>query len=304
MSIKYTRQTILWTALFVVLALLYPTAAYCQSHNTMEPVMVFIPEGFFIMGSCDGDLDELPEHRVQLSGFYLGKYEVTNEAFAAFLNDLRATIDGTGRGLIHLTGVWKGERCRIKGNNGVFSVEAGYKKYPVIYVTWYGAREYCTWLSRKTKKQYRLPTEAEWEYAAGGGYREYKYSWGDGPPTMNAGENIADESAKRVFSDWVIFKGYDDGYVYIAPVGSFRANQFGLNDMAGNVSEWCSDWYGEYPLGIAIDPTGSRKGADRVKRGGSWFNSPYDLRVTKRDHAVPAYADFSLGFRVARSAEK
>ena len=305
MNIKYNRQIIIiWAAFWAVFAILYPIAAYCQSNHVIEPPMIFIPGGFFIMGSSDGDLDELPEHRVHLSDFYLGRYEVTNEEFVAFLNDLGATEDGAGRALIHLLGAWQGERCRIKNNNGTFTVEAGYKKYPVIYVTWYGARAYCNWLSRKTKKKYRLPTEAEWEYAAGGGHAEYKYSWGDSPPTKNNGGNVADESAKRIFSDWIILNGYDDEYVYIAPAGSFKANQLGLNDMTGNVSEWCADWYGEYPMGIATAPTGPRQGTDRVKRGGSWFNFPYDLRVTRRDYAVPAYADFTLGFRVAKSAEK
>lgn len=270
----------------------------------IAPRMVLIPEGFFIMGSEEGYLDERPEYRVHLDAFSLGKYEVTNEEFAAFLNDSGKSTDRGGRTLVDLTGAWKGEQCRIKRHDNSFSVEPGYKKHPVIYVTWYGTQAYCAWLSRKTREKYRLPTEAEWEYAAGGGSKEYKYSWGNGGPKKKKGGNIADERAKGIFPDWTIWNGYADGYVYAAPAGTYRANRFGLHDMTGNVSEWCSDWHGNYPVGIATNPTGPWKGTDRVKRGGSWFNPPYDIRVTRRDHAVPAYSDFSLGFRVARSVKK
>lgn len=288
----------------MVCAVLHPFLGYCRSENVIEPNMILIPEGFFIMGSKDGHSDEKPEHRVHLSAFYLGKYEVTNEEFAAFLNDLGKSADGRGRAWINLAGAWKGERCRIEKSDGVFVVAAGYKKYPVSYVTWYGAREYCGWLSRKTGKRYRLPTEAEWEYAARGGDYEYRSGRGDIRPKGEKGGNIADESAKKVFPDWTIRNGYDDGYVYIAPVGSFGANRFGLHDITGNVSEWCRNWYGDYPVGIATNPTGPWKGTDRAKRGGSWFDPPCNLGVTRRDHAVPAYCDFRLGFRVARSVKK
>jgi sulfatase modifying factor 1 len=304
LNLIYNKQVTISAALFVVVTILHPLLAYCESQNVIEPKMVLIPKGSFIMGNEEGDLDESPERRVFLSAFYLGKYEVTNEEFAAFLNDLGRETNSRGRALIKLTGAWNDERCRINRYYNSFLVETGYKEHPVIYVTWYGASEYCAWLSRKTGTKYRLPTEAEWEYAAGGGDKEYKYSWGDGRPIKEKGGNIADKSAKRVFPAWTIWKGYDDRYIYVAPTGSFRANRFGLNDMTGNVSEWCGDWYGEYSAGISTNPRGPRRGTDKVKRGGSWFNFPDDIRVTKRDHAVPAYADFSLGFRVARSAEK
>lgn len=304
MNSTYNTQVTLLALFFVAVVVLRSFIAYCDSHVIIEPKMISIPEGFFIMGGQDGDLDETPEHRVYLSAFYLGKYEVTNEEYVAFLNDVGRSTDGTGRVLINLTGAWQGEQCRIKRYHGSFFVESGYKKHPVIYVSWYGAQEYCVWLSRKTGKEYRLPTEAEWEYAAGGGSKEYQYSWGDGKPIRKKGGNIADESAQKVFPVWTIWDDYDDGYIYVAPVGSFRGNRLGLYDMTGNVSEWCRDWYGRYPMGIVTNPSGPWRGTDRVKRGGSWFNFPYDLRVAKRDHAVPAYSDFSLGFRVAMTPRK
>ncbi|MFV9690216.1 MAG: formylglycine-generating enzyme family protein [Desulfobacteria bacterium] len=300
---KYSHLAL--SAVFcTILFVFHPSPAFCNASNVIEPKMALIPGGFFVMGSEAGESDEMPEHRVTLKAFYLAEHEVTNREFAAFLMNIGKSADGGGRELINFQGAWKGERCRIKKDNGSFAVEAGYERYPVCYVTWFGAQEYCSWLSRKTGKRYRLPTEAEWEYAAGGGDMEYRYGWGDISPIRQKGGNIADKSAEKVFCDWTVWNDYDDGYVYAAPIESFRANRFGLHDMTGNVSEWCADWYGEYPVGIFTNPAGPRRGIDRVKRGGSWFSPPYDVRVTKRDHAVPAYCDFCLGFRVAMSAKK
>ncbi|MBK6932615.1 MAG: SUMF1/EgtB/PvdO family nonheme iron enzyme [Saprospirales bacterium] len=265
------------------------------------PPMARIPGGTFMMGSNDGESDEKPPHEVTIGEFWMGKYEVTNAQFAAFLNN----DSGAGKNLdewIDLDGTYDGEKCRImRTAGGAFTVEKGYENYPVIYVSWYGARAYCAWVSALTKQNYRLPTEAEWEYAAGNGGKHTKYSWGDDPPSGKQGGNVADETAKKRYSDWTIFDGYTDGHVYTAPVGQFDANAFGLHDMSGNVWEWCSDWYGAYSSGSQTDPTGPSSGSVRVIRGGSWSDVPQGCRVADRDYDAPGYRVNVTGFRLART---
>ncbi|MBI5186154.1 MAG: SUMF1/EgtB/PvdO family nonheme iron enzyme [Nitrospinae bacterium] len=171
----------------------------------------------------DGDADEKPVHEVCVDDFYIGKYEVTNKEFREFR-------------LFHDSYDYEGHS--LNGGN-----------QPVAMVSWEDAKAYADWLSEKTGKRYRLPTEAEWEYAARSGEKGYKYSWGNGGPVGKRGGNIADESAKRKFSDWTAWsrwttwKGYDDGYAVSSPVGSFEPNEFGLYDMSGNVWEWVEDLY-------------------------------------------------------------
>ena len=148
---------------------------------------------------------------------------------------------------------------------------------------------------------YRLPTEAEWEYAAGNGEKHTKYSWGDGAPSGKRGGNVADESAKRVYSGWTIFEGYDDGYVHTAPVGSYFPNELGIYDMTGNVWEWCNDWYGSdyYSQSPSNNPHGPSSGEDRVLRGGSWYDRPLSCRVANHFYNVPSNSNRYVGFRIA-----
>ncbi|PIE85979.1 MAG: hypothetical protein CSA05_02970 [Bacteroidia bacterium] len=267
------------------------------------PEMVFIKGGRFQMGSNNGDSDEKPVHSVRVSDFWMGKYEVTNEEYCAFLNDYGSdkvkSGDYSGESMMYFSGSWKGEKCRIYKRGSSYKVESGYGKYPVIYVTWYGANEYCKWLSGKTGKSYRLPTEAEWEYAAGNGSKHTKYSWGNNFPSGKRGGNVADETAKREFSDWTIFEGYTDGYVYVAPVGKFYSNDFGLYDMTGNVWEWCSDWYGAYSSSSQSDPQGPSSGSIRVDRGGGWGSYASYCRVADRFSINPTGSIGDMGFRVA-----
>lgn len=175
--------------------------------------------------------------------------------------------------------------------------------HPVLHVSWNDAMAYCDWLSQKTGKTYRLPTEAEWEYAAGNGSRHTKYSWGNGEPTGKKGGNVADESKRPGDgASWSTkFDGYNDGYWFTAPVGSCDANDFGLFDMTGNVWEWCSDWKGNYSSEKQANPIGPSSGVYRVNRGGSWSSNPLCCRVAYRYDDSPAYRNFNLGFRLARS---
>ncbi len=265
--------------------------------------MVLIKSGSFQMGSNDGSDNEKPIHTVTVSDFYLSKYEVTVAEFRAFINDSGYVTDaekeGNSYGYDGTT--WKS----IDGRNWRHDTEGntGQDDHPVVNVSWNDAVAYCDWMSKKTGKMYRLPTEAEWEYAAGNGYRHTKYSWGNGDPSGKTGGSLRDESSERKFNWGSIFEGYDDGYATTAPVGSFNKNDFDLFDMTGNVWEWCSDWYGSdyYKTSPSGNPKGPDSGSYRVIRGGSWNYSPQSCRVANRYFLTPGNRNYSIGFRLART---
>ena len=147
-------------------------------------------------------------------------------------------------------------------------------------MSWYGATAYCVWLSKKTGKKYRLPTEAEWEYAAKGG-QSYTYSGSD---------NVKDVA-------WMTKNSGDTTH----DVGGLDPNGFGLYDMSGNVWEWCSDWYGSYPMNAATDPKGSTEGSARIIRGGSWgWNGTGGAycRAASRQNFYPYLGAWDIGFRI------
>ncbi len=230
--------------------------------RVIEPEMVKIPGGSFRMGCVSGKVcssDEKPVHRVTVSGFYMGKTEVTFDQWDACVADGGCTHYPNDRG-------W------------------GRGKRPVINVSWKDAQTFIKWLSRKTGQTWRLPTEAEWEYAARAGSTT-KYSWGN-----SVGNNKA--NCDGCGSQWDNKK--------TAPVGSFSANRFGLHDMHGNVGEWVHDWKGKYSSGSQTDPKGPKKGSGRVYRGGSWNYDARGLRSAGRDFSSPGFRDDDLGFRLLR----
>lgn len=221
--------------------------------------MIYIPAGEFTVGSPDrdGEDDEHPAHRVFISGYWLGKTEVTFAQFDAFCQDTglpKPADEGWGRG----------ER-------------------PVIFVSWQEANAFCAWLKKKTGLPFRLPTEAEWEKAA----RDL-YPWGNAEPAST----LANFNQEMMKTD--IVGSYPEG-----------ASPYGLQDMAGNVWEWLSDWYGAeyYENSEAADPTGPEGGEERILRGGSWFESAEWIRSAKRGQENPASRKNIIGFRLALSGK-
>ena len=238
-----------------------------KSFSPFTPVrkMVYIPAGEFLMGGTQNK-NEQPVHKVALNGFWMDKYEVTNKDYEKF-----------------------------KPEHKKFRKFSSYKNnQPVIHVTWLDAQEYCDWRCDKenvARGTYRLPTEAEWEYASRGGLVQKNYPWGNLPP--NAFNFLLAN-----------YKLNNNTSTYCRNVGSFQANGFGLYDMAGNVREWCLDWYdtysGDTTKSITYNPEGPAKTMKKIWRGGSWGSSQNDLRCASRGGISPGHWLDNLGFRCVR----
>jgi serine/threonine-protein kinase len=230
-------------------------------------VMVYVPAGDFNMGSTEWYDNEQPVHSVVLDGFWIDATEVTNAQYRRCMEagacNPPAQISSPGRDSYYDNGTYDG--------------------FPVIYVNWHQAETYCGWVGA------RLPTEAEWEYAARGNEARV-YPWGNTEPDCdraNRGGCVGNTAA----------------------VGSYPAgvSWCGALDMAGNVWEWVSDWYGDYPSDQQVNPQGPLSGEHRVLRGGSWDydpnNPPFDVHSAYRGQFVPADSTYTIGFRCAWGSE-
>ena len=263
----------------------------CAGNGPVQPVQpvviapadltgwVKVQGGTFSMGSTDGESDEQPVHDVTLGDFYLAAHELTFDEYDAYAKDMgvaKPSDNGWGRG-----------------------------RRPVINVSWLEAVEYCNWRSEQDGFQpvymisngtnvtakwnangYRLPTEAEWEFAA---RSRRKFKWA----------GTGEEGELKTYANGDIS---GDGYTNTAPVGSFQPNSLGLYDMSGNVWEWCWDWYGSYTSDSQTNPVWPASGSGRVIRGGSWYNGPASLRCANRGYSSPDDRYYYIGFRLARAA--
>ena len=239
--------------------------------------MVLIPAGSFEMGDHfdEGAADELPVHQVELNAFYMDRHEVTIGQYKRFL---RETAHGT---LPDQSPDWIAEKAIVfaqKGGHQGVGFTTPTDNHPVAGATFSDAQAYAQWAGK------RLPTEAEWEYAARGGLVGKRYVWGNRPP----------EKTDCNFTGSFGGEQADDGHLYTAPVGSYNANGYGLYDMAGNAWEWCADWYGEnyYASSVLKNPKGPATGTERVIRGSGWSSYFQHLRLSRRLKLSPPATGF------------
>ena len=292
---------------------------------------------------AEGYDDERPVHAVLLDAFFMSKYEITNQQYCDYLNDANSlgqlkvvsgivyasSDDGNSYPYCSTSSAPTGypdygEYSQINYSGGVFSVNTkdgttDMSNHPMILVSWYGCAAYCNWRSGEegyetcynlstwecdfSKNGYRLPTEAEWEYAAHGGEHSpyYRFPWGDTISHSQAnyyadpGYYTYDENPTSGYHP-----DYNDVVPYTAPVGSFAANGYGLYDMTGNVQEWCNDWWGldYYDTNPYDNPEGPASGTYRVVRGGGWYGFAYYCRVANRCIHYPDYRSGYGGFRI------
>ena len=255
--------------LFHLLALLHPAKAQAPKEitNSIGMKLLLIPKGTFMMGSPEseqGRNEDETQHEVTISkDYYLGVYEVTQAQYEKVIGKNPSYFQGA-----------------IVGNENA--------DLPVDNVSWDDVVEFCKKLSelpeeKKAGRMYRLPTEAEWEYACRAGSKT-AYSFDDEEGLLPEYGWFSRNSSRRTHT-----------------VGLLEPNAWGLHDMHGNVWEWCSDWYEEYPKGAVSDPTGPKEGSNRVFRGGSWGNGAAGCRSAYRRRYNPSYRSSDYGFRVALS---
>ena len=254
--------------------------------------MVRIPAGEFLMGADDADKDERPVHPVFVDEFFLAAHPVTIAEYACFVREAgyRPVVVRDLPALVapEYRETFREIAQRYSWTDG--HPPEGLDDHPVTLVQYVDVVEYCRWLSRKTGKAFRLPTEAEWEKAARGGLASRRYPWGDDIDPSRA-NFLPDASVKTKRGT--------------TPVGSHPCNGYQLFDMAGNVWQWVSDWYDPeyYAFSEHRNPQGPPTGRFRCVRGGSWVNDDVSFLRCAHRHEVPAdtYA-YSIGFRVAFSA--
>ncbi|KAA3616013.1 MAG: formylglycine-generating enzyme family protein [Calditrichaeota bacterium] len=233
--------------------------------------MVLVDGGSFQMGSEKGDDNEKPVHTVTLSAFYISKYEITNGEFCDFLNE-----NGNQNRFINTWLDIDDPDCLIAKEDGLYQPKPGFTNHPVVEVSWYGAKSFCSW------KGGRLPTEAEWEFAARGGTESYGF--------LYSGSDFAKKVAHY----------FNNFSTHVSEVGIKISNEIGTHDMSGNAWEWCADWYKEsyYSESDSINPEGPVSGISRVVRGGSWLSYTNVLRCSARGYYKPEFTDNNYGFRL------
>ncbi|HVX16294.1 MAG TPA: formylglycine-generating enzyme family protein [Pirellulales bacterium] len=300
--------------------------------NSIGMKLVLVPPGEFMMGANEDVATsmarfayakkswfsgETPRHHVRINrGFYMGAYEVTLGQFLTFYHDAHYKLDSERDGRPN----WSYDaRDKLVQSRSFVPWSPGWAinfNHPVVFVSWNDATAFCKWLSEKEGKTYRLATEAEWEYACRAGTTTL-YHNGNDPEKLPLVANVADATAhghmpnarlvyitakdkKRKTKVPFPFLAASDGYIFTAPVGRFRPNAFGLYDMHGNVTEWCSDYYDDdyYSKSPEDDPQGPQTGKDHVLRGGGWYNVAARVRSSDRLSARADRRFHMWGFRI------
>lgn len=258
--------------------------------------MELIRAGRFLMGAADGLPVEAPVHELSVKDFLIDRHAVTVAEFGEFVRATAYTTEAEKLGWSGAFDMQAGSWKRVDGADWRHPdgpASSASSREPVTQVSWNDASAYAKWAKK------RLPTEAEFEYAARGGLAGKRYSWGD--ELTRDGKYQANWWQGR-FPDRNLGS---DGFIGRAPVGSFPANGYGLYDMTGNVWEWCADWFAEdyYRVSPAADPRGPSSGGHRVIRGGSWLcseNYCTGYRVAARNHTAPDTGLNNLGFRCVK----
>ena len=292
--------------------------------------MILISGGSYKMGDFTGEgfANAKPLHDVFLDSFFMSKYQLTVGEFSDFVEESGYVTDCEKK---------KGGKVfLIENGRQKFYLDSlsswkyvGYvpdDNQPVTFVSWFDAVNYCNWRSKKdnlkccykimgdsvfwdkSAKGYRLLTEAEWEFVARSGGKNHKFSWGnDSVPMINGqnAANIKDETFKKAHAPDVKLKpcweGYEDGYIYTSPVGSFAPNELGIYDICGNVYEWCWDWYGDYNENPVNNPDGPATGKARVCRNVGYACPIDQIGTTHRGSGEPDNFFDNVGFRIGRS---
>ena len=291
--------------------------------NSLGMQLTKIPAGRFQMGNHETDdvlrrdfaqyhperisdlSDERPIHEVEITrAFLLGAHAVTRGQFRAFVEASGYRVEPERDG----TGAWgyNPDITYFEGRDPKYSwKEPGFEQaddHPVVNVTWGDAVAFCQWLGAREGRTYRLPTEAQWEYACRAGTTTRFHS-GDDVESLVTVANLYDRVTVEVFPEWKKYSiSGSDGYAFTAPVGSFQPNGFGLYDMHGNVWEWCADWYDEffYAKSPPADPVCDDPDSEtKVRRGGSWHSWPFYMRSSYRNFNTPETRYVLVGFRVA-----
>jgi len=250
--------------------------------------MIKVEGGTFMMGSNDFE-GEKPIHKVTVSDFYVSKHPITNEQFLPFLL-AKGNQEEVGGLWVNTEGQFRGVKCGIIQRDRYFHLLPGAEKKPMIYVSWYGARAYAKWLAEECDLPFRLPSEAEWEFAAKGG------------------ENVSAQDERLQYAGtnklkevgWYTLNSHGE----TKPRGLKLPNNLGLYDMSGNVREWCADYWHDNYNGAPNDGSAWTTGRDadfRVVRGGSWNNDGFDARVSYRLRRYSNSRYNVIGFRLARS---
>jgi sulfatase modifying factor 1 len=270
----------------IIIIVLLSISGYAQDVEKNVPTatieFVFVEGSSFEMGDIWDDGysdDEHPVHTVVIQSFWMSTHEISNAQYCLFLNEVGNPVEG-GTNWLDREDV----DCLIVKKDQQYVSKEGFETHPVVEVTWYGAQAFAEWAGG------RLPTEAEWEFAARNGGRSTKFPNGQNLSHMDANfMGIGDR----------------DRWMRTSPVGSFLPNSIGLFDMAGNVWEWCSDWYeaGYYQQSPSENPDGPASGRFNILRGGSWEYTWWNCRTTTRGRNAPDDAAGDVGFRIVRVAD-